>query len=87
MKRIFTARFLGRVPYREAHALQEELVRKRIANEIGDTILLLEHPPVITIGRAGERRHLLDLTDIQVVEVERGGDVTYHGPGQLVGYP
>ena len=152
MKRNFIARFLGRVPYAKAHALQEDLVRKRIANEVGDTILLLEHPPVITLGRGASRElntkrelwveplgvmpytealdfqrqvakarisgtipedvlllvehppvvtmgrsakenhllatpALLAARGVELFEVERGGDVTFHGPGQLVGYP
>lgn len=93
MKRIFTARFLGRVPYGKAHALQEELVKKRIANEIGDTILLLEHPPVITLGRGASHEHIVASKEslaelgVEVHETGRGGQVTYHAPGQLVAYP
>jgi lipoyl(octanoyl) transferase len=77
---------LGVVPYLEASELQRELVAKRRAGQIADTLVLLEHPPVYTIGRAGSREHVL-ATGIEVMEVDRGGDVTYHGPGQLVGYP
>ena len=93
MKRIFTARFLGRVPYAKAHALQEELVKKRIANEIGDTILFLEHPPVITLGRGASHEHIVASKEalaelgVEVHETGRGGQVTYHAPGQLVAYP
>ena len=93
MKRKFTARFLGRVPYGKAHALQEELVKKRIANEIGDTVLFLEHPPVITLGRGATREHIVASNDslaelgVEVHETGRGGQVTYHAPGQLVAYP
>ena len=79
-------RRLGRTPYAEAHALQEELVRQRIAGEIGDVLLLCEHDPVVTVGRGSKVAELEGL-DLPVVEVERGGDATYHGPGQLVAYP
>jgi len=86
-------RDLGLVPYDKATRLQDELVEQRLRNEIPDTLLLLEHPPVITLGRRGS------MTDVYVSEVDlarrgiaverttRGGLVTYHGPGQLVGYP
>src|SRR4051812_33810132 len=88
-----TATWLGRVPYREAWALQKELVAARGAGAIGDQLLLLEHDAVLTIGKHGDERHVLAPTDelarrgIEVVRVERGGEVTYHGPGQLVAYP
>jgi len=85
---------LGRVPYGEALALQRTLAERRIAGDIDrDVLLLLEHPPVITLGRTAQGTHLLAARDalaargVEVCEVERGGDVTYHGPGQLVGYP
>lgn len=81
------ARFLGRIGYREAHVLQEELVEARLRGAIGDQLLLLEHPRVFTLGRAAKKHHLLNVGAIEVVETGRGGDVTYHGPGQLVGYP
>jgi len=78
----------GRVPYCEALAWQRSLAQARIEGRLEhDLLLLLEHPPVVTLGRTARDRHLLDATGIDVVEVERGGDVTYHGPGQLVGYP
>ena len=78
----------GRVPYGEALAWQRELARQRIAGERDhDVLLLLEHPPVITLGRGARVEHLVRTHDIEVVETERGGDVTFHGPGQLVGYP
>jgi len=84
---------LGTVDYAEGLRLQKELQAKRIAGKIGDTVLLLEHPPVLTMGRSAEERHVLAAPDvleahgISVHEVGRGGDVTYHGPGQLVAYP
>jgi lipoyl(octanoyl) transferase len=84
---------LGRVPYHDGLAVQEMLVARRKAGSVGDVLLLLEHPPVLTLGRNADRENVL-LTDealrargIEVVETNRGGDVTYHGPGQLVGYP
>jgi lipoate-protein ligase B len=83
----------GRLPYRQAWALQHTLVEKRIAREIPDTLLLLEHEPVITLGRRADPANILaddaalQAAGVEVVSVERGGDVTYHGPGQLVGYP
>jgi lipoyl(octanoyl) transferase len=84
---------LGTVDYAKAHRLQKELQAKRIAGEISDTVLLLEHPPVLTMGRSAKEQHVLapqealDARGISVHEVGRGGDVTYHGPGQLVAYP
>ena len=80
-------RWLGRVSYLDALALQKLLVRRRIAGEIPDTLLLLEHPPVFTLGKVAKAEHVLDAGDAEVVETDRGGDVTFHGPGQLVGYP
>jgi lipoate-protein ligase B len=81
-------RFAGRLPYGEALALQKETVRRRVAKEIPDTLILVEHPPVITLGKMAKREHLLgSRPDVEVVETPRGGDVTYHGPGQIVGYP
>ena len=67
--------------------LQRELVAARQRDEIPDTLLLVEHPDVITLGRGTRRENLLRPDDMPVFEIERGGDVTYHGPGQLVGYP
>ena len=77
----------GRVPYRAALAWQRGLAEERIAGRRDDLLLLLEHEPVVTLGRIAESANLLRPEGIDVVEVERGGDVTYHGPGQLVGYP
>ena len=84
---------LGLVEYAEGLRLQRELVRQRKAGEVPDTLLLLEHPHVFTLGRNARKENLLAPPDrrasqgVQVYETDRGGDVTYHGPGQLVGYP
>lgn len=84
---------LGTVEYREAWTLQQQLAADRQDDRTGDTVVLLEHPPVYTLGRRATMEHvLLDAEQratigIDVVEVDRGGDVTYHGPGQLVVYP
>ena len=88
-----TLRWLGRIAYREAWDLQRELAEARAADEIGDQLLLLEHDPVLTLGRYADEHHVLADADqlarrgIEVIRVERGGEVTYHGPGQLVAYP
>lgn len=85
--------WLGRVPYTDALALQRTLVEERRAGRIRDRLLLLEHDHVITLGTSAHAEHvLLDaderrLLGIELFETGRGGDVTYHGPGQLVGYP
>ena len=84
---------LGTVEYRAAWALQQRIAAERQRDAIDDTVMLLEHPPVYTLGRRATMEHvLLDAEQratagIDVVEVDRGGDVTYHGPGQLVVYP
>lgn len=84
---------LGREPYQRVQALQNRLVDRRQRGEIGDTLILLEHQPVITLGRRGDPGHILADAEalaaagVEVCRSERGGDVTYHGPGQLVGYP
>ena len=85
---------LGLVPYSIALELQRDLARRRITGEIDeDVLLLLEHPPVVTLGRTAKEAHILSSPErlrargVEVHEVERGGDVTFHGPGQLVGYP
>jgi len=77
----------GLIPFRQALQLQRSLQRRRIENELPDVLLLLEHPPVYTIGRTGDPHHLLrPHPNIELVRTDRGGDITYHGPGQLVGY-
>ena len=87
------AEWLGRIGYREAWARQKVLLERRAAGEIDDRILLLEHDPVLTLGRQADERHVLATPrelrrrGIEVIRVERGGEVTYHGPGQLVAYP
>ncbi|MBW3552495.1 MAG: lipoyl(octanoyl) transferase LipB [Gemmatimonadetes bacterium] len=92
-RRTLEVRRLGLVPYGEALRLQEDLVERRRAGAVGDQLLLLEHPHVITLGSSSDGNHvLLDaaeraLLGIELFETGRGGDVTYHGPGQLVGYP
>lgn len=86
-------RKLGRIDYMDALRLQEELVIKRQEQLIPDTLLLLEHPPVITLGRRGKYSNIkvppetLKQNNTEIYETDRGGDVTYHGPGQIVGYP
>jgi lipoate-protein ligase B len=78
----------GTVPYHDALGWQRQLADDRIAGRLDhDVLLLLEHPPVVTLGRSSNVEHVLQPAGVDVVEVERGGDVTYHGPGQLVGYP
>ena len=93
--RIVEVRRLGIVPYAEALTLQRELVEERRAGRVPDLLLLLQHPPVITLGVKGDggRANVL-VTDerlaelgVEISETGRGGDVTYHGPGQIVGYP
>lgn len=84
---------LGLVGYREAYHLQRRLLRERFDSEIEDTVLLLEHPPTITIGKSGKLENVLvsqtqlAREGISLFFTDRGGDVTYHGPGQLVAYP
>ncbi len=84
---------LGRADYGETHALQRSLHAKRCVGEIDDLVISVEHNPVFTIGRSGSRSNIsvsegvLEEEGIKVLDVERGGDITYHGPGQLVVYP
>jgi len=93
--RAIEVRRLGRTPYADSLALQRTLVEDRRADRIGDVLLLVEHPPVLTVGVRGDggRSHILASPEalaargIEVHETGRGGDVTYHGPGQVVGYP
>ena len=86
-------RFLGRMGYGEALRIQRDLVARRIAREIPDTLLLLEHEPVVTLGKVARAEHVLVDKErlaklgVEVHETDRGGDVTFHGPGQIVGYP
>jgi lipoyl(octanoyl) transferase len=85
--------WLGRAPYRTVWALQKELAADRAAGSIGDHLLLVEHPAVLTLGRHSDEAHVrataaeLATRGIELIRVERGGEVTYHGPGQLVAYP
>ncbi|MGH2465681.1 MAG: lipoyl(octanoyl) transferase LipB [Candidatus Limnocylindrales bacterium] len=91
--RSIDVQWLGRIEYRAAWALQRRLVEARVAGTINDQLLLLEHPAVLTLGRHADERfvraqpELLARRGIEVIRVERGGEVTYHGPGQLVAYP
>ena len=84
---------LGRISYTEGLRIQAEVVAARKAQRIGDTLLLMEHPPVLTLGRNATRANILASDEalaqrgVEIHEINRGGDVTYHGPGQLVGYP
>jgi len=84
---------LGLIDYKEAWDLQHDLWSRHVKGELPDVLLLLEHPHVITLGRRGNQSHLivsteeLEIMNIPLFHVERGGDVTYHGPGQLVVYP
>jgi lipoyl(octanoyl) transferase len=86
-------RWLGRIDYRTAWALQRELVEARVAGTVNDQLLLLEHPAVLTLGRHADEAFVrapaaeLARRGIELIRVERGGEVTYHGPGQLVAYP
>ena len=81
-----TVRRLGRTPYAEAHALQQSLVAERAGGSVGDLLLFTEHEPVVTLGRKSPPGDAAGVT-VPVVRVERGGESTFHGPGQVVGYP
>jgi lipoyl(octanoyl) transferase len=89
----FLVRDLGRLGYRDAWDVQHDVHAAVVAGDAPPTLLLVEHDPVITFGRKGGRDHLLAPPEelaargFELVDIERGGDVTYHGPGQLVGYP
>lgn len=95
MRRAPEVRRLGVVPYAEALALQKQLVDDRREGRIGDVLLLVEHPHVLTLGVRGDggRSHIvataemLSLRGVEIHETGRGGDITYHGPGQVIGYP
>ena len=80
---------LGQRPYQEVWDYQKEIQAKRITGEIEDTLLMVEHEPVYTLGKNANENHLLQSRDqsVDVFNIERGGDITFHGPGQLVGYP
>ncbi len=84
---------LGQIAYDDAYHLQQKLLYERLNNRIEDTLLLLEHPPTITVGKSGKLENVLaspaQLAEegVSLVFTDRGGDVTYHGPGQIVGYP
>ncbi len=92
-ERVISLVNLGRLEYATALALQQQLCTLRQQESIGDVLLLVEHPPVLTLGRNAHREHVvagdevLSQRGIPLFETNRGGDVTYHGPGQLVGYP
>src|SRR6267142_6297498 len=93
MQRVLHVRRLGRVEYADGLSAQKMLVEARAKNEVPDTLLLLEHPRVITLGRGAKSHNVLwtpeqlEAKGYEVYETDRGGDVTYHGPGQVVGYP
>ena len=90
---IFTVEHLGTVAYRPTWELQDELADQRRGRRIGDRLLLLEHFPVYTIGRGGDQANLLATPErlreigAELIRIDRGGDITYHGPGQIVAYP
>src|SRR5215469_15895820 len=85
--------YLGRVAYDQALRLQSEIAALRLAGRLDNVLLLLEHPPVLTLGRNANRSNvlasdaMLKSRGVTLHEINRGGDVTYHGPGQLIGYP
>jgi len=91
--RALTVHRLGRVEYEDGLRLQALFARARKEGKVGDVLLLLEHPPVLTLGRGASRTdvlagpELLEARGVEVHETDRGGEVTYHGPGQIVGYP
>jgi lipoyl(octanoyl) transferase len=85
--RSLTVTWLGQVDYQSALEMQNKLVGARLNDDIEDILLLLEHPHVFTLGRGADERFLLNPKNVPVYRVSRGGQVTYHGPGQLIGYP
>jgi lipoyl(octanoyl) transferase len=93
LKKTCTVVDLGLIPHASAYKLQQELVAARKAQEISDVLLFCQHPHVITLGRNGKTEnlrassHLLDQMNVEFRSTDRGGDITYHGPGQIVGYP
>lgn len=90
---VLTVEHLGSVPYRPAWELQDELAEQRRTRQIGDRLLLLEHFPVYTIGRGGDESNMLASPErlrelgAELIRIDRGGDITFHGPGQIVAYP
>jgi lipoate-protein ligase B len=84
---VFEVHDLGLRPFAEVHQLQQQWLQARINNAIGDRLILTEHPPVYTLGRKAQADNLLNTGDTPVLAVERGGDVSFHEPGQLVAYP
>ena len=93
MDRTLTYCNLGLIDYQEAWKLQKEIFNLRYKNEISDVLFLLEHPNTYTLGKVADKNHLisssqyLEENKISVYDIDRGGDITYHGPGQIVGYP
>ena len=91
--KIFDYCDLGLIDYQKAWDLQKDVYTKRVHDELNDTLFLLEHPHTYTLGKVAEKENLLSNNDqldelgIKVYEIDRGGDITYHGPGQIVGYP
>jgi len=92
-KKILTYCDIDTIDYKEAWELQKEIFSKRVSNEIGDYLFLLEHPNTYTLGKTAHKENLkssdkyLKENNISVYDIDRGGDITYHGPGQIVGYP
>ena len=77
----------GLIPYKDAWEFQRQTHASRLSGDIHDTLILLEHPPVYTFGKNSDRSNLIDPRDAETIQSDRGGDITWHGPGQLVGYP
>ena len=86
---MISIRDLGLIPYKKAWDIQKDMHKKRMDGQIKDTLLFVEHDPVYTLGKNANHNNLLNThsTDVDVVQTDRGGDITWHGPGQLVGYP